>query len=267
MEYGTATSADGTRIPLQRAGDGVPVVLIGGALDDGTENGPLAEALARSHTVLNYARRGRGDSGDVQPYALEREVEDLAALLDGVGGSAHLVGISSGGALALEAAAAGIAVRRLAVYEVPYLLGPLVEAWRTYRTQLAHALAEDRPDDALELFMRLAGSSDDDIAGAKLAPVWAELRRLAPTLAYDAACIGDGPPPIDRLARVRQPTLVLTGATLDPAMGGLAPGFFDDAADAVVAAMPDARRHVIEVSGHVPDPARLAPALIEFFAE
>ena len=151
----TVTSSDGTRIAYDRQGDGPALILVGGGLDDGSENVPLAAELARSFTVFNYARRGRGDSGDTQPYALEREIEDLEALVAEAGGSAHAYGVSSGGALALEAAAAGVAFERLAVYEVPYSIGEdAVRRWREYTEQLAGA----EGDEAIELFMRLAGS-------------------------------------------------------------------------------------------------------------
>ena len=117
------TSADGTSIAYQRDGSGPAVVLVGGGLDDGTENAPLARELANHFTVYNFARRGRGDSGDTRPYAVEREIDDIAAIIGTAGGSAHLFGVSSGGMFGLEAAAAGLLVGRLAVYEVPYGTG------------------------------------------------------------------------------------------------------------------------------------------------
>src|SRR5215475_14431923 len=117
------TSADGTRIAYDRKGTGPAVILVGGTLDDGAENAPLARLLADHFTVYNYARRGRGASGNTPPYALAREVEDLDALIATAGGSAHLYGASSGGALALEAAAAGSAIDTIAVWEVPYAVG------------------------------------------------------------------------------------------------------------------------------------------------
>ena len=128
-----AISADGTRIGYDRlSNDGPVVVLVGGGLDDGTENVAFGKLLASTFAVVNYRRRGRGDSGDTQPYAVRREVEDLAAVIDAAGGQAHLFGASSGGALALEAAAAGLPVGRIAVHEVPYLLGdPMLTAWHT----------------------------------------------------------------------------------------------------------------------------------------
>jgi pimeloyl-ACP methyl ester carboxylesterase len=114
------TSADGTSIAYQRDGSGPAVILIGGGLDDGSENAPLARELAENFTVYNFARRGRGDSGDTQPYAVQREIEDIGAIAAMAGGSASIFGVSSGGMFAFEAAAAGLPVGRLAVYEVPY---------------------------------------------------------------------------------------------------------------------------------------------------
>lgn len=261
-------SADGTSIGYDRLSDnGPPVVLVGGGLDDGTENHPLGEYLADSFAVVNYRRRGRGDSGDTQPYALAREVEDLAAVIDAAGGRAHLFGASTGGALALEAAAAGIPVDRIAVHEVPYQVeDAMVAAWQAYRDELNAALAAGARDKALKLFMRLAGSSEQDIAGAQAAPVWAALRKLAPTLRYDAACLGEGPPPAPRLAMVRQPVLLTTGIAVDPHMAGLPVDFFGAAADAAVSALPDARRDTLEVTGHAAHPGELGPILRTFFA-
>ena len=177
----TVTSADGTSIAYQRDGNGPAVILIGGGLDDGSENAPLGQVLAHHFTVYNFARRGRGDSGDTPPYAVEREIEDLAALITEAGGSPHLFGASSGGMFALEAAAAGLPVGRVAVYEVPYdTADDAVHKAQEYREQLG------------------------------LAP---GLEVLAHTLAYDAALYG--PPPADRLSTITQPTLVATGGSLE----------------------------------------------------
>jgi pimeloyl-ACP methyl ester carboxylesterase len=260
------TSSDGTVIAFDRTGEGPTVVLVGGGLDDGGENAPLAPELAGRFTVVNYSRRGRGDSGDTAPYAVEREIEDLAALAEVAGVPVHLFGASSGGALALEAVLAGLPVDRVAVYEVPWFTDAmLVGAWQQYVEELTAAVARDDRDTQLELFMRLAGSSEEDIAGARSAPVWPWLREIAPTLAYDAACIGDGPPPTDRLAAITRPVLAATGVTVDPHMAGLPADFFGSAADAIAAAVPGAERRTIETDSHVVDPKRLAPVLTEFF--
>jgi pimeloyl-ACP methyl ester carboxylesterase len=251
------TSRDGTSIAYERMGRGAAVILVGGGLDDGSENAPMAPELARRFTVYNYARRGRGDSGDTQPYAVEREIEDIEALVDEAGGSAHLYGVSSGGALALEAAAAGLPVERIVVYEVPYLVGDAAwRRWREYVEGLGAAIAEGRRGDALELFMRVAGSSEEGIQGARRSPLWPGLEAIAHTLAYDAACLGDGRPPADRLAAVEQPALVLTGGGDD---------FFERAADAIAAALARAERHTLEGQSHVADPKAVAPVLERFF--
>lgn len=263
------TSADGTAIGYDRLSDDGPVlVLVGGGLDDGAENVPLGEHLAGSLAVVNYRRRGRGDSGDSKSYAVQREVEDLAAVIEANGGRAHLFGASSGGALALEAAAAGLPIDRIAVHEVPYLLGEeMFAAWHAYTVDLAAALDADDRDEALRLFMRLAGSSDDDIAAAESAPIWPALRALAPTLRYDAACLGDGPPPAARLAAVSQPVLLTTGATIDPRSAGLPTDFFGAAAAVTAECLSSGRHKTIEVPGHIPDPALLGPVLITFYTD
>jgi len=261
-------SKDGTRIAFWHMGSGPAVLLVGGGLDDGSENDPLAEVLARRFTVYNFARRGRGESGDVQPYAVEREVEDIEALIQEAGGSAHLFGASSGGALVLEAAIRGVPASRLAVYEVPYSVGANESiAWIQYVERLRAALAADEPGVALESFMRLAGSSEADIEAAKSSSYWQPLIELAPTLAYDAAVLGDGPPPVERLRRISQPTLVATGGERDPAMQGLRPNFFGVAADAIASAIPRAVRRTIASEGHVAAPDVLGPLLQQFFEE
>lgn len=262
-------SADGTQIGYDQLSNAGPsVVLVSGGLDDGTENGPLGAHLTDTFSVVTYRRRGRGDSGDTQPYAVQREVEDLAAVIGATGGRAHLFGASSGGALALEAAAAGVPIDRVAVHEVPYLLGDeMLSAWATYNGELADALDRDDRDEALRLFMRLAGSSEEDIAGAASSPFWPALRALAPTLRYDAACLGDGPPPTHRLTTITQPVLLTTGSTIDPHSAGLTIDFFGAAADATAAHLPHARRATIEAVGHVADPAVLGPILRAFYVD
>ncbi len=233
---------------------------MGGALDDGAENAVLGPALADSFTVFNYARRGRGASGDTPPHSLAREIDDLRAVLD-VAGDAHLFGASSGGALALEAAAAGVRARSVAVFDVPYSVDPgAVGAWQAYVADLRGALAADDRDLALELFMRVAGMSDEDIAGAKGSPHWAPVLPLAHTLAYDAACLHDGSPPHERLATIDVPVLVLTRSAPGPDQA-----FFAASADAVAASVPTSTRLKVDASSHVVDADALGPALLSFF--
>lgn len=251
----TVVSSDGTVIAYRRRGSGAAVILVGGGLDDGSENEPLAEALAGSFTTYNYARRGRGESGDGQAYAVQRELDDLAALLQQAGGRAHVYGASSGGMLALEAAIAGLPIDKIAVYEVPYDVGEgASERFDEYRRALRTVLSESRRGDAVALFMALAGSSDDEIARARNSEFWPGLEALAHTLEYDAALYG--PPPLSRLTSVIQPTLVLTGDGTE---------FFDAAADTVAAAMPRAERMRVPGMGHVADAQVLATVLGRFF--
>lgn len=253
----TVRSADGTSIAYQRQGDGPVLIMVGGGLDDGSENAPLAAALADTFTVINYSRRGRGDSTDTAPYALEREVADLAALAAAAGpGPVGLFGASSGGALALEAAAAGLPVERVAVYEVPYLIGDeAVQSWRAYVPEVTAMVADGRPDDALARFMKLAGMGDADIEAARGSSDWAASSALAHTLPYDAACLGDGTPP-QRFAELAVPVLVIIGDQGRP--------LFEPAAVALAELLPNATRQDLAGQGHVADPVALATTLRAF---
>jgi pimeloyl-ACP methyl ester carboxylesterase len=260
------TSKDGTSIAYDRQGRGPAVILVGGAFVDRSENAQLAAELAKRFTVYNYDRRGRGDSGDILPYAVEHQIEDLQALLAQAGGSAHLYGVSSGGALVLEAAAAGIAADKLAVYEVPYDMaddGP--QRHREYVQRLEGLLTEGRRGDAAELFMRLAGASEEMIAGARKSPMWPGPEALAHTLAYDAACMGDNQPPTARLAKITRSALVATGGASPDSFVGGGGDFFGKAADAIAASIPQAERQTIEGQTHMVDPKALAPVLERFF--
>ena len=162
----TVTSKDGTTIAFDQWGAGPAVILVDGALqyrafDQGMAQ--LAELLSQHFTVIHYDRRGRGDSTDTQPYALEREIEDIEALIDEAGGSACLYGISSGAALAMEAAIAlPNKVNRLVMYEAPYNDDEAArQAWREYVKQLKELLAANRNGDAVGLFMMLVGASPE----------------------------------------------------------------------------------------------------------
>jgi pimeloyl-ACP methyl ester carboxylesterase len=260
------TSKDGTPIAYERSGGGPAVILVGGAFVDRQENAPLAAELAARFTVYNYDRRGRGDSGDTLPYALERELEDLDALVAVAGGSAHLYGVSSGGALVLEAAAAGTAADRLAVYEVPYnMADDGRQRHQEYVEQLEGFLAEGRRGDAAALFMRLAGASEEMVADAKASPMWPGLEAIAPTLAYDAACMGDNQPPAARFAKITQPTLVATGGGSPDSFVAGGGDFFAKAADAIAASIPHAERLTLAGQTHMVDPKALAPVLERFF--
>ncbi len=260
------TSKDGTKIAYECQGNGPALILVGGGLDDGSENRQHMPELAKYFTVYNYARRGRSESGDTLPYALAREIEDIEALIAEAGGPVYLFGASSGGALVLEAAMAGVNAAKLAVYEVPYSVEDyMIAAWQDYRTRLDAALATGDLDQALTLFMRLAGSSDEGVEGAKQSEYWPGMLKVAPTLAYDAACLGDGRVPAERLTAITQPTLVLTGTVMAEGMSELQPSFFADAAKLVADSIPHAEHRVLEGQSHIVDSSTLAKALNEFF--
>ncbi len=260
----TVTSKDGTTIAFDQYGSGPAVILVGGAFqqragDTGTTE--LAHLLSTHFTVYHFDRRGRGNSTNTLPFDVEREIDDIEALIDDAGGSASLFGMSSGGALSMEAAIAlGSKVRKLAIYEVPYNDDPAARRrWREYREQLGAALTEGRNGDAAALFMRLVGTPDEQIAGMRHAPFWSALEAVAPTLAYDAAVMGDESAiPLDRAAQVRVPTLVMTGTATYP--------FMHAAADTLVSTIPKAQRGSLKDQTHQVDPKILAPMLDAFFS-
>ncbi|WP_026402677.1 alpha/beta fold hydrolase [Actinomadura rifamycini] len=250
------TSADGTRIAYDRLGDGPPLVLVGGMFCDRRTTGDLAEALAAHFTVVNYDRRGRGESGDTAPYAPEREVEDIAALIAAAGGSAFVHGVSSGAALALLAAAAGLPIGRLTLHEPPY--GGDDEESRTRARALAEgvrtAIADDRRADAIKLFMAATGMPEEMAAGISADP---GMQAIAPTMPYDYAVMGeDGVIPRDTVCSVTVPALVLAGTASAP--------FFRDTAVRLADAMPDARVQILEGVGHDAPAAVLADPVTTF---
>jgi pimeloyl-ACP methyl ester carboxylesterase len=258
----TAVSPDGTKIAYDRLGRGPALVLIDGAMC--TRNAgakpELARLLAEQFTVYSYDRRGRGDSGDTSPYAVEREIEDIETLIDDAGGTAALFGHSSGAALALEATLAlGRKVTSLALYDAPYNddLGAR-RAWQEYLRTLAAALGDGRHGDAVAAFMGYIGMPGDQISGLRQAPFWPGLEAIAPTLAYDhAALLGDGSVPAARAARVGVPTLVLHGDAGFP--------FMAVTARTLAGAIPGAEDRALADQTHDIDAAVLAPVLTEFY--
>jgi pimeloyl-ACP methyl ester carboxylesterase len=254
----TVTSRDGTRIAFDRMGQGPPVVLVCGGSVDRMADAPLAEQLASDFTVFNYDRRGRGDSGDTQPYAVEREVEDIEAVIDEAGGSANLWGSSSGAALALIAAEAGVSITKLALWEPPFVPDEFPPPPEDQVTQYETMIAEGRRGDAVEYFMsKVVGMPPEFVAGARSQPFWAAQEALAHTLAYDARIMSDYKVPRDRAASVKVPTLVIAGGADFPWMR--------DTARALADALPDGQAKILEGQGHDFDPSVLAPALKDFF--
>lgn len=255
------TSKDGTEIAYDKRGSGPAVILVDGALcyrSFGPMPG-LAELLSPHFTVYNYDRRGRGDSGDRQPYSLAREIEDIDALVDEAGGEAFVFGTSSGGALALEAAIQlGSKIKKLAMYEPPYNSDEDArQAWKEYRQQLDKLLAANRKGDAAALFMRSVGTPEEQVEGMRHAPIWPMFEAVAPTLAYDAAALGeDRTVPNKRAAQVSVPTLVLNGTVIP---------FMEGTAKEIARSIPHAEQHTLEGQPHDVNLEVLAPVLIEFF--
>jgi pimeloyl-ACP methyl ester carboxylesterase len=257
------TSADGTRIAYEQLGSGPPLLLIPGALNDrGARSAgrPLAAALAQQHTVICFDRRGRGDSGDTPPYALARELEDIDALLQQLGGPAHVYGHSSGGLLAFEAAHAGLPVSKLVIYEPPLAL-------REARTPLPPDIVErleqlierDQRSATVSLFLsETIGIPEPVVQNMMSGPQWASRLPLAHTLSFDVRLAMNPSDVLARAAALRVPSLLLSGER--------SPAWMQHAADRLAAAIPGASRKTLVGQSHDVEPLALAPELIGFFA-
>lgn len=252
----TVRSADGTTIAYDRIGSGPSLIVIGGAFNDRRSPAGLANLLAQHFTVYAYDRRGRGDSTDTADYAVEQEIEDLAALIDESGGSALVYGHSSGACLAFEAASRGVSTSKLAAYEPPYATGEVESESDGLAERIQEAVDAGRFAQAAEHF--LGGFGDEVVEGIKQSPYWEGMVAVAHTLPYDMAVVGDGPPPIDRLVKITAPTLVLTG--------GASPAWFHDAAHAVAATIEGASSDIVEGQDHNVADDVVAPVLIDFFS-
>jgi pimeloyl-ACP methyl ester carboxylesterase len=261
-----ATSKDGTRIAFDRTGEGPPVILVAGATANRSFPNPLVALLAPNFTVFHYDRRGRNESGDTPPYAVEREIEDIEALIKESGGSAYAYGISSGAVVALEAAASGLALTKLALYEAPLNVDSSRPAAPSdYVRQLDEAVASGRRGDAVGIFLTKAvGVPAEFVAGMRSQPMWPALEAVAHTIAYDGRFMegvmyGKPLPPerAKRWASVTAPTLVIDG--------GASERFMHTGADALAQVLPNAERRTLEGQTHDVNAAVLAPVLIEFF--
>jgi pimeloyl-ACP methyl ester carboxylesterase len=258
------TSADRTPIAFDRVGDGAALILVGGAFNDRRTPAPLAQLLAESFSVYTYDRRGRGDSGDTQPYAVEREIEDLEAVIEAAGGSAALFGHSSGAELARATAARGVSVPKLAMYEPPYIVDdsrPL--KGDDYLERLERAIAEGRPRDAVEQFMTEAVGMPAEMVSPILdSPMSVELEKLAHTLPYDERVMQDyrygQSLPAEWTESVTMPTLVMDG--------GESPPWQRNACRALIQVLPDVTYRTLEGQDHAAAPEALAPVLRSFLA-
>jgi pimeloyl-ACP methyl ester carboxylesterase len=260
----TVRSKDGTSIAFDQAGQGPPLILVDGALCYRASGpmAPLAKLLAPTFTVFTYDRRGRGDSGDTRPYAVEREVEDIEALINMAGGSAFVYGTSSGAALALEAAARLPGIEKLALYEAPFIVDSSRPPQPSdLKDRMSALIASGRRGDAVKFFMQTVGVPSVFIAFMRVMPVWSKLTAVAHTLPYDFAIL-DGnwygkPLRAERWTTAAMPTLV--------AAGGKSPAWMQNAMQALAGVLPNAQHRTLERQTHMVKPQILAPVLEKFF--
>ena len=247
-------SRDGTVIAYGKQGSGPVLILVLGALNKQASGKKLGSALSDQFTVISYDRRGRGDSGDTPPYAVENEIDDLEALIDELGGSARLYGDSSGGVLALLATQRlAKKVAGLALYEVPHNRDPAAQAAsQEYRKTIRRLLAEDRRADAVALFVKSVGVTDKQVEAMQRLPLWNSLTAMAPTLEYDTVELMERYPTID-LKSIQASTLVM--------YGGASPDFMAVTATEFSKAIPNATLRSLEGQTHDVKPDVLAPAL------
>src|SRR5216117_2356934 len=258
-------SRDGTTIAYDRlgeGGEGPPVILVDGAFCS-RSFGPmpkLAPLLARSFTVFMYDRRGRGDSGDTAPYAVEREIDDLDALIREAGGSAFVYAMSSGAALALEAAASRLNITKLALYEPPFMVGtPAHLPPADHQAQLVRLIAEGRRGDAVKYYMKdIIGMPGLLVTVFRFLPMWPKLKAAAPSLPYDSAVMGDFSLPASRAALLKLPTLVISGDKSMPVLR--------QAAQRLAEVIPGAQLRTLVGQTHNVAAGTMAPVLTEFFA-
>jgi pimeloyl-ACP methyl ester carboxylesterase len=260
----TVRSKDGTTIAYDQIGGGPAVILVDGGLCSRAlgPSGPLAKLLAQNFTVFTYDRRGRGDSGDTAPYAVEREVEDIAALLTRAGGAAYVWGISSGAVLALEAANRLAGITKLALYEAPFIVdGSRPPVSPDDDARIAAAIAAGHRSEAVQLFLKAVGVPAVFVTLMRLLPVWSKLKAVAHTLPYDGAIVQayqrGAPLPVGRWLSVTMPTLLMAG--------GKSPAWVHHAMKALADVLPHTQYRTLERQTHNVSAKALAPVLKEFF--
>ena len=256
----TLTSKDGTTIAYERSGSGPALILIDGALCSRAfgPSAKLASMLAQHFTVYRYDRRGRGESGNTLPYSIAREVEDIAALIEAGGGSASLLGLSSGAALALEAASSGLSVANLIAYEPPYVDEAGGGKGDAHERELARLVASGNRGGAVTYFMRdMVDAPRPVVVMLRVMPwIWNKLKAVAHTLPHDAAVMNGFRVPRARLASIRTPVLVMHGSKTDARL--------KHAAQAVASAVPAARHRELAGQTHNVRPDVLTPAAVQF---
>jgi pimeloyl-ACP methyl ester carboxylesterase len=258
-------SKDGTLIAFDEIGQGPPLLLVDGALCY-RAFGPMKEIAGRlkdHFTVYIYDRRGRGESGDTSPWSLDREVEDIEALLHETGGSACVMGLSSGAALSLEAARRGAPIRRLALFEAPFVVDDKYPRMGDdYLPQLKALVAADKRGAAVKQFMRRVGVPGLMLGVMPLLPMWKKLKAVAPTLVYDISIVEPFQQgralPADRWSGMTVPTLVIDG--------GKSPAWMRSGMRALASAIPGARYETLPGQTHMVKAGVLAPVLAGFFS-
>ena len=255
-------SKDGTTIAYERSGSGPALIVVDGALCSRAfgPSAKLAALLGRHFTVYTYDRRGRGQSGDTQPYSPAREVEDIAALIEEAGGSASLLGLSSGGALALESVAAGLRIDKVVAYEPPYVDDAGQRGGAEDAGRLERLVASGNRGGAVMYFMKdVVGAPAAVIVLMRLMPwIWRKLEAVAHTLPYDAAVMTDFRIPRARFASIRTPVLVMNGSKTDPRL--------KEATRAIAAVIPGAGQRELTGQTHNVKPDVLTPAVVEFLS-
>jgi pimeloyl-ACP methyl ester carboxylesterase len=254
----TVTSTDGTVIAYERSGQGRALILIdaAGHYREFTSFAGLIGLLAPKFTVYHYDRRGRGGSTDSQPYAVAREVEDLAALIDQAGGSAFLYAFSSGGLLALHGAAAGLPIARMALLEPPIEQDEDRSVQRAFTTELTNLVAAGRPQDAVEFYLTGIGVPHEIVENMRGSTSWSAMESVAPTLVYDSL-ISEATS-FDLLTSVTVPTIVLDSEGSSDDLTGMAA--------MVAGALPKGLHRSLAGEWHGVADDVLAPVLIDFFA-
>lgn len=256
----TVISKDGTQIAYDKLGSGLPLILVDGALCS-RAFGPmpkLAKIMSEHFTVFMYDRRGRNESGDTQPYAPEREVEDLEALINEAGGSAYVYGISSGAGLSLRAAAAGLNISKLALYEPPFEVPDEKDgAPKDVLQQLQTRVDEGRRGDTVKYFMKVVGVPSFGIFMMTLFPIWKKLKAVAHTLPYDIQIMDGFKFPEEKVKSIKVPTLVSAGTKTS--------GAIKRSAKMLSEVISGAQLKMLDGQTHNVSEKAIAPVLIEFF--
>jgi pimeloyl-ACP methyl ester carboxylesterase len=255
----TVTSKDGTTIAFEKLGEGPAIILVTGGSVDSQSNAGLADVLAPDFTVYNYERRGRGASGDTLPYAVEREIEDIDAVVTAAGGSAYLYGTSSGAALAMMAAArlGADRITKLVMWEPPYIIDPALRPPADHVEQYNTMLREGRRGDAAEFFMaKIVGMPPEFVEYIKTQPIFEGMKSIAHTLPYDGMIMGDYSIPTETASAVKSPTIIATGSASMPFMASTAAALAD--------AIPGAETRTLEGQQHNVDPTVIGPVVKAF---